>query len=235
MFRSAAALDPARPFITFYDDATGERVELSFATFDNWVSKTANLIQDGLPAEPGQQIALLLPVHWQTLVWYLACWSAGAIAAPGLDPAAADHVVTAPESLTRALACPGERIALSLRPLGGRFTEPLPAGVLDYAVEVPGYGDRFTPMRPPDPDAAALRIGDRTWTGAELAAAAHAAGADLAASDRIMSSADPTGWDGLRTVLLGPIAAGAAVVLCRNPEPSLLPARTSMERITRTA
>ena len=37
----------------------------------------------------------------------------------------------------------GEVVALSLRPLGGRFVEPLPSRVLDYAVEVPAYGDRF--------------------------------------------------------------------------------------------
>ena len=34
-------------------DATGERVELSVATYANWVSKTANMLQDGLAAEPG--------------------------------------------------------------------------------------------------------------------------------------------------------------------------------------
>src|SRR5690606_31992912 len=33
----------ARPLITFYDDATGERIELSGVTTANWVAKTANL------------------------------------------------------------------------------------------------------------------------------------------------------------------------------------------------
>jgi uncharacterized protein (TIGR03089 family) len=235
LFRSSAALDPARPFITFYDDATGERVELSFATFDNWISKTANLIQDGLVAEPGQRISLLLPVHWQTLVWHLACWSAGVIAAPGLDPAAADHVITAAESLTRAQACPGDRVLMSLRPLGGRSLEPVPAGVLDYAVEVPGYDDRFAPIRPVLPEDPALEIGGRTWTGAELVAAAKAAGTGLTSTDRILTGADPATWAGLRTVLLGPLAAGASVVLCRNLDPTRIDARTTMERITRTA
>ena len=35
-----------RPVVTFYDDATGERVELSAATYANWVAKTAGLLQD---------------------------------------------------------------------------------------------------------------------------------------------------------------------------------------------
>ena len=40
--------DPGRPLVTFYDDATGERVELSVATYANWVAKTAGLVQDEL-------------------------------------------------------------------------------------------------------------------------------------------------------------------------------------------
>ena len=40
--------DAARPLVTFYDDATGERVELSVTTYANWVAKTAGLVQDEL-------------------------------------------------------------------------------------------------------------------------------------------------------------------------------------------
>ena len=60
LLRSALAADPARPLVTFYDDATGERVELSVATFANWVAKTANLLQDELAAgarRPGRAAA----------------------------------------------------------------------------------------------------------------------------------------------------------------------------------
>jgi uncharacterized protein (TIGR03089 family) len=42
--------DRSRPLITYYDDETGERVELSVATFDNWVAKTVGLLRDGLAA-----------------------------------------------------------------------------------------------------------------------------------------------------------------------------------------
>src|SRR5690606_33707705 len=52
LLSSALAADPGRPLVTFYDDATGERVELSVATFAYWVAKTANLLQDELSAEP---------------------------------------------------------------------------------------------------------------------------------------------------------------------------------------
>lgn len=87
LLRSALAADPARPMVTFYDDATGERVELSVATFANWVAKTANLLQGDLAAEPGDRLALLLPAHWQSAVWLLACASVGVVAdVQGIPP-----------------------------------------------------------------------------------------------------------------------------------------------------
>ena len=49
------------PRITYYDDATGERIELSTVTLANWAAKTANLLRDELGAGPGSRIAVLLP------------------------------------------------------------------------------------------------------------------------------------------------------------------------------
>src|ERR1700730_16678532 len=74
LLRRVVAGDPARPLVTFYDDAAGERIELSAKTFDNWVAKTANLLVDGLDAEPGERVAIALPRHWQTCVWVFASW-----------------------------------------------------------------------------------------------------------------------------------------------------------------
>jgi hypothetical protein len=85
LLRRRVADDPSRPMVTFYDDASGERVELSARTFDNWVAKTANFLVDGLAAEPGTRVVLVLPPHWQTAVWLMACWSAGLVAEP-VDP-----------------------------------------------------------------------------------------------------------------------------------------------------
>src|SRR4051812_14629707 len=70
--------DPARPLVTHYDDATGERVELSATTLDNWVAKTANLLQDEFDVGPGSTVAVALPVHWQTAAVLLGVWSCGA-------------------------------------------------------------------------------------------------------------------------------------------------------------
>jgi acyl-CoA synthetase (AMP-forming)/AMP-acid ligase II len=71
----AAALrrDPSRPLVTWYDDASGERVELSVATAANWAAKTANLL-----AEDDIDAVRLDPAwHWLAVVVALGAWTAG--------------------------------------------------------------------------------------------------------------------------------------------------------------
>ncbi|MFF7182635.1 TIGR03089 family protein [Streptomyces sp. NPDC008121] len=239
LLRSALAADPARPLVTFYDDATGERVELSVATFANWVAKTANLLQGELSASPGDRLALLLPAHWQTAVWLLACSSVGVTAVVGGDPADADYVVAGPGTLEAGLACSGDRIALSLAPLGRRFPAP-PAGYADYAVEVPSQGDRFAPFVPVDADSPALLVGGTESTGAQLVERARAdAGArGLAPGSRLLSGLSYDTWEGLSAGLYAPLAAGGSVVLCRNLDqlaPEAFDKRVESERVTATA
>ena len=239
LLRSALAADPARPLVTFYDDATGERVELSVATFANWVAKTANLLQGDLAAGPGDRLALLLPAHWQSAVWLLACSSVGVVADVGGDAARADLVVAGPGQFDAGLACGGERIALSLAPLGRRFPTP-PAGYADYAVEVPGQGDRFAPYAPVDPDEPALIVDDVELTGAELVerARADADRLDLGPMSRLLSGKSYESWDGLSAGLYAPLASGGSVVLCRNLNELSedgLAKRVESERVSDTA
>ncbi|MET8438617.1 TIGR03089 family protein [Streptomyces sp900116325] len=239
LLRSALAADPARPMVTFYDDATGERVELSVATFANWVAKTANLLQGDLAAEPGDRLALLLPAHWQSAVWLLACSSVGVVADVQGDPAAADLVVTGPDTLDAARACRGERIALALRPLGGRFPQP-PEGFADYAVEVPSQGDRFAPFAPVDPDAPALTVGGLGLTAAQLVARAREDAVELGLTpgSRLLTGRTYDIWDGLSAGLFAPLAAGGSVVLCRHLgqlDEDGLAKRVESERVTNTA
>jgi uncharacterized protein (TIGR03089 family) len=240
LLADALRSDPGRPLITFYDDATGERVELSVATFGNWVAKTSNLLQDGLGAQPGDRLALLLPAHWQTAVWLLAAFSTGVVAVPGGDPADADLVVSGPDTLDEARTCDGERVALALRPLGGRFPQP-PQGFIDYAVEVPGHGDRFVPYAPVGPDAPALEVpdGELLTAGEVVVRARSAADAlDLEPGARLLSGLSYDDWDGLTAGLLAPLAAESSIVLCRHLDQ--LPAgglarRATEERVTHTA
>ncbi|WP_424213471.1 TIGR03089 family protein [Streptomyces sp. BI20] len=240
LLRSALAADPGRPLTTFYDDATGERVELSVATFANWVAKTANLLQDELGAEPGDRLAVRLPAHWQSAVWLLAAASVGVTVEWGGDPAKADLVVSGPDEadLAAGLACSGERIALALRPLGGRFPA-VPAGWRDYAVEVPGQGDRFAPWVPVDPAAPALVVDGVELSHAALVerARADAAARGVEPGARVLSRVPFDGWEGLLAGVYGPLAVGGSVVLCRNAESldaEALAARVASERVTLT-
>ncbi len=44
---------PGDPLVTFYNDATGERIELSAKSLANWVAKTHFLLLDELGLGPG--------------------------------------------------------------------------------------------------------------------------------------------------------------------------------------
>ncbi|MGY1604111.1 TIGR03089 family protein [Geodermatophilus sp. SYSU D00815] len=231
----------AAPVITSYDDATGERVELSATTLANWVAKTANLLQDEFDVGPGSTVAVALPVHWQTAAVLLGVWSCGATV---LDTAAEDDgrlaeadVVLAAQDRVEAVAevAGGELLGLSLHPLGlGMRDYAGPAR--DFALEVRAAGDRFVPWTAPDPSAPGLRVGGLELTLGGLAGAARelAGRLGLAEGDRVLvdeataAEAGPVAW------LLAPLAAGASVVLCRHPDPAGLAARAAAERVTAT-
>ena len=186
-WRALVAADPARPFVTAYD-ASGGRVELSRATVDNWVSKTSNMLIDGLGAQPGDRVAVALPLHWQSLVWLLASWSVGAIAEParpGEVPSGAQFAVADADRLETALDSGAEEVVgTSLHPLGMPLSGTPPM-VTDYTVEVRGHGDHFAHY-PVDAGEPALRS-DREYTGAELVEAGRARAEtwDLGEKDRI--------------------------------------------------
>jgi uncharacterized protein (TIGR03089 family) len=216
-FAAAVATDATRPLITFYDDATGERVELSGATLANWVAKTANLLVDGMGLGPGQVAAVRLPPHWQTAAILLGCWSAG-LTVDLAGSAPADVAFVSADVDPRPAA--DETYALSLATLGLPFRPGPPPGTVDFAVEVRGYGD-FFPGNAARPDQAALdgsTHADLLQTGAR----AVPAGARVLIDGD--ANPDPRSW------LVAPLAAGASVVLCRHLDPAKLGARLATER-----
>ena len=164
--------DPGRPFLTFYDVATGERTELSLTTYANWVAKAAGLLEDELGLDHEDVLLVDLPCHWLGPVFLGAAWSVGLeVAFPG-DTASPDAVVCGPESLDtwgpRAGSLPV--VASALHPLGLRFTDPLPAGVHDLGVEIWGQPDAYAGFNPPgpsEPDWEAAATGSRPGRQAE--------------------------------------------------------------------
>jgi uncharacterized protein (TIGR03089 family) len=224
---------PARPLVTFYDDATGERVELSVTTYANWVAKTAGLVQDELDVTRGALVLVDLPTHWLGAVWLGAAWSQGLTVTADLGLAAhADLVVCGPDRVDEH-ALHAERVpvvALSLRPLGGRFTATLPPGVTDYGAVVLAQPDLFVPYDPPGPDDPAWREGTRTTSQADLLAEA-ASSSVVSAGGRLLTDVNPCTRSGAVT-LLAPVARDAATVWVRHPEETAWSARAEQERAT---
>ncbi|QXJ22038.1 TIGR03089 family protein [Actinomadura graeca] len=264
LLRRRVADDPSRPFVTFYDDARGERVELSARTFDNWVAKTANFLVDGLGAEPGTRAVLALPPHWQTAVWLMACWSAGIVAEP-VDPesvragagggaaepsgGSAPYILAAAEEvLDDVIADPKahggaeEIVGLSLHALGGPLAD-CPPGVTDYAAEVRSHGDRFVPAPEAAAEAPALIVTPQpgvtktTFSGTALVGAARSAVQkwDLDARSRVLVDMSFATLDGVLAGLLAPLASGASVIIQRNFDKAVLDRRVTLEHVTAVA
>jgi len=211
----AVAVDPTRPLLTWYDDGTGERTELSGATLANWVAKTANLLVDGVGLDPGDRAVALLPPHWQTAAVLLGCWSAGVDVSLSAGPAEVGFGT--PERAAE-LTQP-ERYLVGLHPLGLPLRD-VPAGYADFAVEVRGYGDRFAPPVPISPQPSLVDV-----------AVQRAAALGIEPGDRVLVDAarypDPLDW------LLAPIAVAASTVLCGHLDPERVDKRVAAERVTR--
>ncbi|MFD0741864.1 TIGR03089 family protein [Phytohabitans flavus] len=222
-FATAAAQDPAQPLLTWYDDGTGDRTELSGATLDNWVSKTANLLVDGLGLGHGDRAALLLPPHWQTAAVLLGSWAAGVeIVTPGSQitnkKISADVIFASADQVADAEDWDaGERFVLGLAPMALPM-RTVPSGFADYVAEVRTFGDNFAPYP------------NQTDDGLVRRAAARAADLGLNAGDRVLVDAakhpDPLDW------LLAPLAGGATLVLCGVLDPAKLDSRAAAEKVT---
>jgi len=222
-----------KPFLTWYDDRRGERVELSFKTFDNWVAKTANLLVDELGAEPGDRVGALLVDHWQTPIVLAACWRAG-VGVVALDlrdvPDGLAAAFVREELLAGAAALEGTPLVALTADLLGRAGHDL-GRALNFSRVVPAMGDLFEAG--PDPAGHAMVAGDASATMAELLdrAAGLAGATGLTDADRMLSGRRLLTVDGAVAGLLAPFTAGAGVVLGRDLEPGRFWKRVADERV----
>ena len=232
----AAALvrNPASPLLTFYDDASGDRTELSATTLANWVAKTANLLRDDVGVVDGDRVAVLLPAHWQTASVLLGAWSAGA--AVTTDPSGAAAAFVDADHADLALAAGAQEVfALALAPLGRGFTGAPPDRTRDYVQEARGHGDRYSAV-PVGDNQPALVVEGSVITAGDLVEVTlrRADELGLLPGDRLLTAAPwdgPVDWvDGL----LAPLAAGASVVLCAHADLAALARRADTERVTAT-
>ena len=229
LLESALRSDAARPAVTFYDDASGERVELSVTTYANWVAKTASLLQDELDVDRGATVLVALPTHWLGAVWLGAAWSVGAFVTDDLGRAAdADVLVCGPDELESFAGHAGRApvLALSLRPLGGRFAEALPPGVTDYGAVVLGQPDAFSAYDPPEPSDVAWRDRDGELSQAEVTSLDVDG---LPPGGRLLTDVAPTTRQGLGT-LAAAVRGGGGTVWVRRPDPDGWAHRAEVER-----
>jgi hypothetical protein len=197
LLQSQLRRDSARPLLTWYDDATGDRVELSVATTANWAARTANLLADEHGLGPGDSVGLAPCAHWLSVVAVLGAWTAGV--AVDVSDDAFD------------VTLPGEDTAAFMRAV-----LPQPDALL---------------VSPSGADDPALVTADRSWSPADLVAAAGAPPAGA----RVMSTLALDTLDGLVAAVLVPLVAGGSAVLVTNADASRLADRAASERVTHTA
>jgi uncharacterized protein (TIGR03089 family) len=245
-FAAAVRHDPAAPLLTWYDDGPSnrpgaaldrtegraeDRAELSGATLDNWVAKTANLLIDGAGLGHGDTVAVLLPPHWQTAAIVLGASAAGLSVDLGGPPRAVEGVVATPDRVAEAAGWPsGERYATGLLPLAMPLRD-VPPGFVDFPTEVRTHGDHFAPVQPVDPhDEALAGPVPMSHLAVSRTAIQRAAELGIAAGDRVLidtrTHPDPLDW------LFAPLFAGASVVLCAHLDEAKLTDRASAERVT---
>lgn len=221
------ARNPAGPRITYYDDATGERIECSTVTLANWAAKTANLLRDEWGVSPGTRVAVLLPAHWQTAAVLLGIWWIGAEAV--LDGGDAEVALCSEDRLDEADAAVGggEVAVLSLDPFG-KPAANLPVGVTDYATAVRVHGDQIVPESQPGP-----ALDGRSVDDVLAAARSMAEQQGLTADDRVLSSASWDTADDVIAHLVAPYVAGSSLVYIANADSGLLERRRATEKTTR--
>ena len=212
--------DPMGPRITYYDDASGERIELSTVTLANWAAKTANLLRDEFGAGPGSRVAVLLPAHWQTSAVLLGVWWIGAeVVLSG----AADVALCTRDRLDEADSSGAAEVAvLSLDPFG-KPAEDLPIGVTDYATAVRVHGDQIVAERAPGP-----ALGGQSVDDVLASARRRAESLGLSDSERVMALVGLPAED-----LLAVLASGASLIQVVNADPAVLQRRRATEKVTR--
>lgn len=220
-FASQTAALGHQVLLTFYDDATGERTELSYATLFNWTSKAANLLSEELGLARHGTVALQVTDHWTGAVVAIAAWMVGASITFDAEPPV--DVIVVPESeAANHTDHPGLLVVGA--GMGGRVTADVPG--LPFGDEVLAFADDYS-----DPD---VTSEDAAMGGPE--AASHAdvlerARGLLTANDRLLVTA-PLAPAAAAALLVAPIIAGASVLWCPNAGDTDLTDRISAERAT---
>ena len=227
LFADLLAADPGRPFITYYDEASGERTELSARSLANWVSKTHHLLTTELGLGAGDSALLALPAHWISLPPLLGVLTAGLAFTD--DPAQAAVAFVSPDTMASAAVVP-DLYAVAPHAAAVGFRDDPPGGALDFVAAVRPQEDAWASVRfgagPDDPCLDGHNRGEVTeWARRRAEALGLSAGA------RVLCTRDwVTQVDWLDTVL-APLSVGGSLVYVRNcSDEDVLSRRAGQER-----
>jgi uncharacterized protein (TIGR03089 family) len=229
LFGELLAAQPARPFVTYYDEASGERTELSVRSLGNWVAKTHFLLIDELGLGVGDAALIALPAHWISVPALLGCLTAGLALSESSAGAAVGFVQ--PASLSTATGLP-DVYAVAPQSAAVGFRDDVPDGVNDFVSAVRPQADAWGGVHFTAAD------GDPCLPGrsrAQVVAWARDRATELgvAVGDRVLSTRDWSGASDWLDTLLVPLAVGGSVVYVRNaPDEDVVERRMSQERAT---
>jgi uncharacterized protein (TIGR03089 family) len=230
LFSAVLAAQPGRPLITFYDDADGQRVELSARSMANWVAKTHFLLADSLGLGVGDAALVALPAHWISVAVLFGCWSAGLSVGASAAPADVSVAFTTPATLAATAGVP-DVFAVAVDSLTGGFGGTAPAGSSDFVGAVRPQPDTWASVHSPamagDP-----AIGSLTRAEVAARAAKRAADLGLVTGARVLSErpwSDDADWI---DSLLAPLTVGASIVLVANADAANRDRRVQQENVT---
>jgi uncharacterized protein (TIGR03089 family) len=228
LFSALLSADPGRPFVTYYDEASGERSELSRKSLANWVAKTHFLLLDELGLGVGDVALIDVPAHWISVPILLGALTAGLeltdtdaarasiafVAAPADPPEVPDVYAIAPDSA-----------AVGLR-------DAVPADLSDYVTAVRPQPDAWTAVQlSADPKTPCVP----GYTREATVSFARSRARDLGAPDgaRLLTTRDWTGpADWIDTLFVALVAGGSLVIVRNAPDEGVVERRMSQERAT---
>jgi uncharacterized protein (TIGR03089 family) len=223
-FGELLAAEPSRPFVTYYDEATGERTELSVKSLANWVVKTHHLLATELGLGVRDTALVAVPAHWISVPILLGCLTAGLeLTADG----SSDVAFVAPATLGAADAADVYAIAPDSAAVG--FRDAAPGGALDYVSSVRPQADTWPTVQltagPDDPCLPGLTRGQ---------AVERARAVGLAPRERLLTTRVWAGPDDWIETVLAPLAVGGSLVIVASaPDDDVVKRRADQERATR--
>jgi uncharacterized protein (TIGR03089 family) len=227
LFAAVLADAPSRPFVTFYDEASGERSELSAKSLANWVAKTHFLLTDELGLGVGDAAYIDLPAHWISVPVLLGCWTAGLQLTTDAASAAVAFTTAAPT----VGSVPDVYLIAPDSAARGFGTDALPDATSDYVAAVRPQPDAWATVHPPaSPADPAIDGVSRADVVAKSVARAGELG--LARGARLLTAREWHGPDDWTDALLAPLAVGGSVVIVRGATAELITRRTEQERAT---